>query len=518
MRISSNLFFQTGLNSINAQQADLVHLYKQVGSGQRMVTPSDDPLAAAQAINVSQTLAMTERYAANRQVANQNLGMEENILNTVTLQLQDVKTRLVEAGNGTISAVDRATLADVLELARDNLLTLANSTDGNGQYLFSGAKGNTAPFNPDGSYAGDSLQRLIQVDQTRQLASADVGSDIFSRAAPGTVGYVTVPGSANTGTAAVTAYDMTNNAGLAAGRSVQIEFIDSTTNPGELAYKVSIPTEAGTTLEYEFDFPTNADGSLADPAVLLDADLGLNITLTGTPALGDGFEMVPMHSSVYTLESSPGATSVVRSVSGYDGQRLEMHYTMVDDPTDPNDPPAQVEGFVVNGQEYVATIDPGTGRVSVAVGDIDIEFDTEPTIGDTFTISASAGSQSREQLNVFQALDDIVAALRSTGTSEADQTNLINAMKSALQRVDVTYNNVLAVRASVGTRMNEISALNSSGSTRILDYKYQLSQLEDLDYYTAITQLQLRTTALEAAAMAFQKIQNTSLFNLNARG
>src|SRR5690606_38084510 len=262
MRISSNLFFQTGLNSINAQQADLVHLYKQVGSGQRMVAPSDDPLAAAQAINVSQTLAMSERYAANRQVANQNLGMEENILNTVTLQLQDVKTRLVEAGNGTMSAVDRATLADVLELARESLMTLANSTDGNGQYLFSGAKGNTAPFNPDGSYAGDSLQRLIQVDQTRQLASADVGSDIFSRAAPGTVGYVTVPGSANTGTAAVTAYDMTNNAGLAAGRSVQIEFIDSTTTPGKLAYKVSIPTEAGTTLKYEFDFPTNADGSL----------------------------------------------------------------------------------------------------------------------------------------------------------------------------------------------------------------------------------------------------------------
>src|SRR5690606_36452205 len=95
MRISSNLFFQTGLNSINAQQSDLVHLYKQVGSGKRMVTPSDDPLASAQAINVSQTLAMGERYAANRKVANQNLGMQDDVLSSVTLQLQDVKTRLV---------------------------------------------------------------------------------------------------------------------------------------------------------------------------------------------------------------------------------------------------------------------------------------------------------------------------------------------------------------------------------------------------------------------------------------
>src|SRR5690606_11619553 len=101
----------------------------------RMVTPSDDPLAASQAINVSQTLAMSERYAANRKVASMNLGMEENVLNTVTLQLQDVKTRLVEAGNGTLSSADRNVLAEVLELARQNLIDLANSTDGNGQYL-----------------------------------------------------------------------------------------------------------------------------------------------------------------------------------------------------------------------------------------------------------------------------------------------------------------------------------------------------------------------------------------------
>lgn len=296
MRISSNLFFQTGLNSINAQQSDLVHLYKQVGSGKRMVAPSDDPLAAAQAINVSQTLAMSERYAANRQVANRNLGMQENILGSVTLQLQDVKTRLVEAGNGSLSDIDREALAEVLETAREGLLNLANSTDGNGQYLFSGAKGNSPAFLADGTYDGSTHPRLIQVDQTRQMNSADIGSDIF---------------------------------------------------------------EAG------------------------------------------------------------GA-------------------------------------------------------------------------------------------NLFLTLDDAITALRMPGQD-------MTALNSAMRDVDAIYDNILSVRASGGTRLNEISALESSGSTRIMEYKNQLSKLEDLDYYTAITQLQLRTTALEAAGMAFQKIQNTSLFNMNGR-
>src|SRR3546814_11901123 len=75
MRISSTLFFQTGLNSINAQQSDLMHLYQQIGSGQRMVTPADDPLAAAQAINISQSQSLNKRFADNRDVAKSNLGI-----------------------------------------------------------------------------------------------------------------------------------------------------------------------------------------------------------------------------------------------------------------------------------------------------------------------------------------------------------------------------------------------------------------------------------------------------------
>ncbi len=146
MRISSNLFFQTGLNSINAQQSDLMHLYQQIGSGQRMVTPADDPLAAAQAINISQSQTLNARFAANREVLKNNLGVEENTLNSVTTLIQDVKTQLIAVGNGTLSDADRATLSNVLANARTSLLGLANATDGSGQYLFSGSKGGTAPF------------------------------------------------------------------------------------------------------------------------------------------------------------------------------------------------------------------------------------------------------------------------------------------------------------------------------------------------------------------------------------
>lgn len=115
MRISSSLFFQNGLSTINTQQGDLMHLFQQLGSGRRLVTPADDPLAAAQAINIGQAQALNQRHAENRAVLKTSLAAEDGALDSATLLLQDLKTRLVEAGNGTLSDSDRASLAEVLK-------------------------------------------------------------------------------------------------------------------------------------------------------------------------------------------------------------------------------------------------------------------------------------------------------------------------------------------------------------------------------------------------------------------
>src|SRR5699024_2281710 len=125
----------------------------------------------------------------------QNLNAEENILTSVTLELQDVKTRLIEAGNGTLSAADRRTLAEVLGKAKDTLLGLANSTDGNGNYLFAGHAGTQPAFAVDASgrvnYMGDLGERLIQADSSRQISSSDNGRRVFAQAQEGSHAYIT---------------------------------------------------------------------------------------------------------------------------------------------------------------------------------------------------------------------------------------------------------------------------------------------------------------------------------------
>ena len=74
-----------------------------------------------------------------------------------------------------------------------------------------------------------------------------------------------------------------------------------------------------------------------------------------------------------------------------------------------------------------------------------------------------------------------------------------------------SYDNVLTVRASVGSRLSELDSIDNAGMARGLGYSKQLKDLQDLDYNTAITQLQLRSTALEAASLAFRKIQSANL-------
>ena len=122
-------------------------------------------------------------------------------------------------------------------------------------------------------------------------------------------------------------------------------------------------------------------------------------------------------------------------------------------------------------------------------------------------------------LNVLNTLTDVVNALKTPVDGDlVAKAKMHNVLNGAMQKLDMNYDNILTVRASVGARMNEIEAIDSSGKLQGLHLASEISRLEDLDYYSASTQLELRTSALEAAALAFKKIQSTNLFAINARG
>ena len=70
MRVSTNTIYETGTNLMLQQQEALVKTQQQLSTGRRILAPSDDPIAAAQALNITQSESLNKQYAVNRASAN----------------------------------------------------------------------------------------------------------------------------------------------------------------------------------------------------------------------------------------------------------------------------------------------------------------------------------------------------------------------------------------------------------------------------------------------------------------
>lgn len=417
MRLSTTMMYSNGLSGILNQESDMNRLVEQVGSGRKFLTPADDPLSASLSIGVAQTQSMNSTYGLNRDAAMTNLGQESNVLDSITTALQDVRTRVIQAGNGTFADSDRQALSTALKSARDALLGLANSTDGNGQYLFSGYQGGVVPYSQDANgkivYSGATGERTMQVEQSRQLSTSDLGSDVFNRANPGSQAYVSTAADANTGTAQYSTVSVT---------------------PGS--------ANIGKNFQVQFE---------ADPAT---GNMGYRVTTTDPNA-------------------NPPVPPVIAPA-----------------------PPAAPT--------------PYTADSAIDFGGVSVVIKGTPANGDVINVETVQSAD----MDMFNTLDSLIKVLDSPiAGDEVALAKLNNELATANKKLASNYDNVLTVSASVGARMNELEALDATGTVKGLNYTKSLSDLEDLDYYAGASQLALRKVALAAASAAFMTIQGSSLFS-----
>ena len=147
----------------------------------------------------------------------------------------------------------------------------------------------------------------------------------------------------------------------------------------------------------------------------------------------------------------------------------------------------------------------------IRFGGLQINISGAPAAGDTFKIATAKNAGT----DVFEAISDLVNALRKplTGGGAAAQAQLSNALNTASSKITNAQDNVLTIRASVGSRMLELDALNTSGASRDLIDKSYLSELQDLDYSKAISEFSQRETSLKATLQTFAKLNSIALFN-----
>jgi flagellar hook-associated protein 3 FlgL len=385
---------QQSVNTMLERQGDLSDIQTQMGTGKRINQPSDDPVGAARALELTHLGADTAQYQRNITAANARLGLEDQTLASVNNVLGRVRTLLLQGMNATQTDESRRDIAAEIVQLRGQLLGIANSKDAQGDYLFAGNRTGSAPFVAQAggvNYVGDDGQRMVAAGPGLQVATGDPGSAIFMAIPDGNGTFAVAAGGSNTGSAVAGASSVVDAAAWDGG-NYQISFTAAD------AYEIR---DGGGVLVDSGAYDPEKGGAIAFK--------GVQIAFSGAPAAGDGFAVTP---------------------------------------------------------------------------------------------SSSQG--------IFATFDGIIATLRQTNGGGAPMQNALNRQ---LANLDQAVGSVIEARAAVGARMNALDQQASLNDDLTLQYKTSLSNVQDLDYYDAVSRLSLQSSSLQAAQMTFSKLQNMSLFD-----
>ena len=215
MRVSTYGAFMRGVTMMERLQSALDYTQRQISTGRRIMTPSDDPISSARSLEIRESLSRLEQFDRNATVATNRLAQEEEALNSVNNVLQRVRELALQANNATQSNESRRLIAVEMRENLDHLVQLANQKDGNGRHLFSGNLEDVQPVSRSASvftYNGDQGQRLIQVGESRQIADGDSGAAVFFNIRNGNGDFATAQASGNTGTGVLGAGSLLNPA------------------------------------------------------------------------------------------------------------------------------------------------------------------------------------------------------------------------------------------------------------------------------------------------------------------
>ncbi|OWY37497.1 flagellar hook-associated protein 3 [Xenophilus sp. AP218F] len=188
MRISTSTIFQNGINNIQGLTSSLQTLNMQIDTQKRVVTPADDPVASARIESLTVSSNQNQQFLDNSKAVTTWLSLSETAVKSATDLMGAMKSLAIQAGNGSYDTPQLQALQKQLGEAITELAGYANATDGNGNYLFSGNKVDTAPFTvnlssnpPTTTYNGDTSQRSVQVSSSANMVISDPGSAVFGQ-------------------------------------------------------------------------------------------------------------------------------------------------------------------------------------------------------------------------------------------------------------------------------------------------------------------------------------------------
>lgn len=344
IRISTLRATEAGIETLQKRQVQLAESQERLTSGKRVDKASDDPAAAARA---ERALAGEMRASTSQRAVDASrtaMSLSETAMGDAVELLQQARETMVASGNATYSDEQRRNLSEKLRAIRDQLMSVANRTDGAGTYLFGGQGATTQPFvdAPGGvQYQGISGERRTELATDLPLTingdgvfmTARTGNGVFqTSAAPGVTGAWIDNGQVSDPSALT-------------GSSYELQF---SVIAGVTTYAVlqdGLPT-AVTAAPYT-----------AGQNIVVD---GMSFRISGVPANGDSFTVQPSTSSLSIFDSMDRAITEL-STTGRTAAQIAQGTT--DALRDIDQAMAQLQGARAVAGEMLVRIDAETGRL-----------------------------------------------------------------------------------------------------------------------------------------------------------
>jgi flagellar hook-associated protein 3 FlgL len=284
MRITQGMEQSQFLSALNQLESNISTTQNSLSTGLSFTTASENPVGAGLVSGYNQILAQSQQFTSNGQSAQGSLNIEDNALTQVQSQLQSLRDLALEANNATESGANLSAIATQVQQIQQSLLSLANTQDGSGNYIFAGYATQTQPFAlsaTGATYSGDQGQRQVQLAAGQTVVAGDNGDLVFNQIKTGNGTFNVTAGAANTGSGIIGASSVTNAGGYGGG-AYTIQF--TAPNTYEVLNSANVAVTTGT--------------YTSGQAISFD---GVQVTLSGTPATGDTFGVAPStNQSVFT--------------------------------------------------------------------------------------------------------------------------------------------------------------------------------------------------------------------------
>jgi flagellar hook-associated protein 3 FlgL len=146
MRISTPQMNYNSMEGVRKHAETLYDIQQKLSSGQRVSTPGDDPIASSRIYRIDKSIKQMDQFNVNSDFAKGRLNLEDATLGDFTDVMQRVRELGLLGMSDTQNSTGRKAIAAEMRGLLENLKSIANTQDSNGEFILSGDRTDQAPY------------------------------------------------------------------------------------------------------------------------------------------------------------------------------------------------------------------------------------------------------------------------------------------------------------------------------------------------------------------------------------